>query len=216
MNYPIFNSIVNLIETELNKRNADITHFKSWNEQKINAAGLEIEIALTERSHFIRDLVINFDWDRFRETTLARQLQGMEEHPLLKEEKNLSSTIAPIIDIEVVWKFDVDQAQKGVPSKVGDERLKAASDWMSDVSKEVNELLNSDEIITRWHIEIEGDEYGKYLSAINLLSYFQYSLGGFKSLNEIHEYVRRKLQHLLFKTNKVVQIANKRLQENAA
>ena len=36
-------------------------------------------------------------------------------------------------------------------------------------------LLISDDIITRWHIEVDGDKDGKYLSAINLISYFQYS-----------------------------------------
>jgi len=216
MNYPIFNSIVNTIDTELVKRNIDITTFRNWNEHKINAAGLEIEIALTNRSHFIRSVVINFDWDRFRETVLARQLKGMEKHPLLNEKTLTSTSIKPLIDIEVVWKFDESATQSHVGSKIGDERLRAASNWMSDISRDVNELLYSDDIITRWHIEVEGDEYGKYLSAINLLSYFQYSFDGFSTLNQIQQFVSRKLQHLLFKTNKVVQISNKRLNQSAA
>lgn len=216
MKYPIFNSIVNRIESELTKRNINIKSFKTWDENKINASGLEIIIDLANTSNFIKALTINFDWDRFRETVLARQLDGMEEHPLLQKETMVSTNIQPIIDIEVVWQFDEKKSQEKAPDKIGTSRLDAASLWMESISKEVNELLAADDIITRWHIEVEGDQYGKYLSAINLLSYFQYELKDLKSLNEVHQYLGRKIQHLLYKTNKVIQIADQTIESVAA
>lgn len=216
MKYPIFNSIINLIESELIKRNINIQSFRSWDESKINATGLEIQIDLQDTSNYIDSLMINFDWDRFRETNLAQQLDGMEAHPFLQDENAMKSTIEPLIDIEVVWQFDEEKSQEIVPTKIGNHRLEAASEWMEQISKQVNELLASDNIITRWHIEVEGDQYGRYLSAINLLSYFQYTLEDLKSLNEVHKYVSRKLQHLLFKTNKVIQIADQTIDKMAA
>src|SRR5690625_6868806 len=76
-------------------------------------------------------------------------------------------------------------------------------------SKRVNELLLSDDIIIRWHIEIDGDENGIYLTAINLLSYFQFPVGDLKSLNEVQNYVSRKLAHLLSRANRVIKVADK-------
>src|SRR5690625_7629457 len=80
---------------------------------------------------------------------------------------------------------------------------------MDMASKRVNELLLSDDIITRWHIEIVGDENGNYLTAINLLSYFQFPVGDLKSLNEVQNYVSRKLAHLLSRANRVIKVADK-------
>lgn len=216
MKYPIFNSIVNRIESELIKRNINVKSFKTWDENKINASGLEIIIDLSGASDYIRSLVINFDWDKFREIALARQLDGMEEHPLIADKPMISASIEPLIDIEVVWQFDPQKSQNMVPDKTGTNRLQAASEWMEAVNKEVNQLLSSDDIITRWHIEVEGDQYGRYLSTITLLSYFQYSLSNLGSLNETHRYVARKIQHLLYKTNKVIELADRILEKTAA
>ena len=91
-----------------------------------------------------------------------------------------------------------------------------AGEWMDRASKKVNELLRSDDIITRWHIEIDGDEHGKYLTAINLLSYFQFAIGELESLNEVHEYVVRKLTHLLYKANRIIKIADDSVVVSAA
>jgi hypothetical protein len=79
---------------------------------------------------------------------------------------------------------------------------------MEAVSKTVNELLAEDDIITRWHVEIEGDQNGKYLSAINLISYFQYKIDSPTSLDEVNKFVSRRLQDLLYKANKVMNISD--------
>lgn len=214
--YPLFHSITNCIKSELRKRKITTTKFRTWEEARINAAGLEIEIDLSEISSYIKHLQINFDWDIFREASLAKQLKGLEEHPLLRNKDLQISAVKPGIDIEIVWLFDDEKAQEIVPSKIGKQRLDYASEWMEQVSKNVNELLFSDDIITRWHIEVEGDEYGRYLSAINLLSYFYYSFEDLKQLNEVHNFISRRLQHLLFKTNKVITLSDNTIQEIAA
>lgn len=216
MTYPIFNSVINRIENELNDRDIIIKTFKTWNEDRINATGLEIVIDISKKSHFLKSLSINFDWDRFRETVLARQLNGMEEHPFLQEENMVSTSIAPIIDIEVTWVFDEKECQPQISSRNESSRLDKASTWMEQISKEVNDFLAEDDIITRWHVEVEGDEKGKYLSAINLISYFQYTLEDLKSLNAVHTFVSGRLEDLLLKSNKVLKLADKTLKSEAA
>lgn len=216
MTYPIFNSVVNRIESELNKRDISIKTFRTWNEDRINATGLEIVIDLTQKANFLKALSINFDWDRFRETVLARQLEGMEEHPFLQEENMVSTSISPLIDIEVSWMFDETQSQPQIEADSGVSRLEASSLWMEKISAEVNELLAEDDIITRWHVEVEGDEHGKYLSAINLISYFQYSLTDLKSLNAVHQFVSKRLQELLLKSNQVMKISDNIIEDVAA
>lgn len=216
MTYPIFHSVVNCIESELNKRDINIKTFKTWNEDRINATGLEIVIDLAGKATFLKALSFNFDWDRFRETVLARQLEGMEEHPFLQEKNMVSASISPIIDIEVTWLFDEQKSQPKFDAENGNHRLEAAGKWMEQISAEVNELLAEDDIITRWHVEVEGDEYGRYLSAINLISYFQYTMEDLKSLNEVHGFVVRRLQNLLFKSNRILKIADKTLSGIAA
>lgn len=216
MTYPIFNSVINRIESDLRERDITIKTFRTWNEDRINATGLEIEIDLHKRSEFLKALSINFDWDRFRETVLAKQLEGMEEHPFLQEENMISTSISPVIDIEVTWLFDEKAPHPRLAAHNGNHQLEAASQWMEEISKEVNDLLADDDIITRWHIEVEGTESTKYLSAVNLISYFQYTLTELKSLNDVHAFVIRRLQELLVKSNKVMNIAEQTLQEQAA
>lgn len=216
MTYPIFNSVVNHIENELNKREVLIKTFKTWNEDRINATGLEIMIDASKSSHFLKSLSFNFDWDRFREASLARQLEGMEEHPFLQKENMTTSTVAPLIDIEVTWIFDEEKSQPHVGSSQSSSRLEQASEWMEQISARVNKILKNDDIITRWHVEVEGDEKGKYLSAINLISYFQYTMKNLNSLNEVHEFVGNTLQELLNKSNRVLKISDQTLEAVAA
>ena len=208
MNYPIFNSIVNQIEAELNKRNIKIDTFRTWKENTINATGLELVIDIHEMSDYIKSVTINFDWDKFKEICLAKQLKGMEKHPLLQEKAMVSTNVKPIIDIEIAWHFDKKTASSLGSSKLGSDRLDTASIWMDTINKRNNQLLTSDNIITRWHIEIEGDMNGRYLSEMRLISYFQYTFEDLKSLNEIHNYINKKLQFLLMTTLKVINIAN--------
>jgi hypothetical protein len=216
MTYPIFNSVINRIESDLNQRDLTINTFRTWNEDRINATGLEIEFDLRKKSDFLKALSINFDWDRFRETVLAKQLDGMEEHPFLQEENMVSTSISPAIDIEITWLFDEKAPHPKLAAHNGNHRLKDASQWMEEISKEVNNLLSDDDIITRWHIEVEGSESGKYLSAVNLISYFQYKLTDLNSLNDVHDFVIRCLHELLIKSNKVLRIADQTLESKAA
>jgi hypothetical protein len=216
MQYPIFQSIVNKINSQLNKRNINVVKFKTWEEAKIHAAGLEIVIDLQDSTNHLKQLDINFDWDSFREAKLANQLNGTDKHPMLKEKHLTEVNVSPAIDIEMVWHFDERKSQPNPSNGDANYRIEKASEWMDRVSKEVNELLISDDIITRWHIEIDGDANGKYLTAINLLSYFQFTITDMKSLNQVHEFVGRKLAHLLFKANKIIKIADRSVSVVAA
>lgn len=216
MQYPIFQSVVNKINSSLNKRNINVVKFKTWEESKINAAGLEILIDLKDSTNHLTHLSINFDWDRFREAAMANKLDGTGDHPMLKSKRLMEANVVPSIDIELVWHFDVRRCQPETGTDDDNYRIQMASEWMDRASKKVNELLISDDIITRWHIEIDGDEYGKYLTAINLLSYFQFSIGDLNSLNEVHNYIGRKLTHLLYKANRIIKIADSSVVVNAA
>ncbi len=210
MQYPIFHSVVNKINASLNRSNIQVSKFRTWEETRINATGLEIWIDLSDSTRYLKTVSINFDWDRFRETNIARQLDGTEKHPMLRSPHLIEASVEPVIDIEVVWYFDVEKCQpsQAASNGQGDYRVNVASRWMEEASRKVNELLQSDDIITRWHIEIEGDENGKYLTAINLISYFQYSLADLNSLNNVHKYVERKVHHLLYKINRVVRLVD--------
>lgn len=215
MEYPIFNSVVNRIERDLHERNISINSFKTWYEDRINATGLEIEIDLQNKSNILKTLSINFDWDRFREIVLARELEGMEEHPFLQDKTMTQTSISPAIDIEITWLFNEKAPHSQLAAHNGNHSLEAASRWMEEISAEVNALLADDDIITRWHIEVDGNEKGKYLSAVNLISYFQYTISGMKSLNDVHAFVLTCLQELLRKSNRVMKITDKILVQAA-
>lgn len=216
MEYPIFNSIINTIDTNLESRGISTNMFKTWQNNKINATGLELEINLSNISDYVRSMSINFDWDSFREASLAKKLKGMETHPFLKMDKLKNSSITPTIDVEMTWFFEEESCQPIYPDKNGNYRVENSSIWMESVSKDVNQLLAKDDIITRWHVEIEGDQNGKYLSAINLISYFQYQILEPKSLEEVNKLVSRRLQELLFKANKVINISDQILSKAVA
>ncbi len=216
MHYPIFNSIVNTVKTQLGKRGIQSNTFKTWKDNKIHAIGLEMGIGLSKSSNFVDSLAINFDWDSFRETSVARRMDGMQEHPFLRVEKLAEIDVAPTIDIEMTWLFDIDACQPQQLGREGNYRIEQASKWMESISKQINSTLKNENIITRWHIEIEGDEQGKYLSAINLISYFQYELSAAEDLNELHNYVSRRLQDLLLKGNRVISMCDTILSEAVA
>ncbi len=216
MEYPIFQSISNIIKGSLNERKINVTKFRTWEETKINATGLEIFIDLSNSTNYLKSLSINFDWDRFREASLARQMDGTDKHPILKSDRFKATNVSPGIDIEMAWHFKEDRCQPSTSNGETNYRIQMASEWMDDASKKVNELLISDDIITRWHLEIDGDQYGKYLTAINLISYFQYSMSDLKSLSEVHDFTERKLTHLLFKAKKIIDIVDESVVVEAA
>ncbi len=216
MHYPIFNSIVNTVKTQLGKRGIHNNSFKTWEDNKIHATGLEMEIGLSKSSNFVEHLAINFDWDSFREAVVAREMTGMQSHPFLKVDQLTGVRVNPTIDIEMTWVFDVDACQPHQNGKEGNYRIEMASKWMEAISKDINVALKNENIITRWHIEIEGDEQGKYLSAIHLISYFQYELSSAKDLNALNNYVSRRLQDLLLKGNRVISLCDDILQKSVA
>lgn len=213
MHYPIFNSIVNTVDTQLEKRGVKTKKFRVWEDNKIHATGLEIIIGLDKVSHYMQSLAINFDWDSFREVTMAKELDGMENHPFLRIEQLTEAHVKPTIDVEVCWKFDIDRCQPEVPGENGNYRIEKASKWMEAISGKVNKFLAEDDIITRWHIEIDGDLNGRYLSAINLISYFQYELTTPKNFDEVQSFVSRRIHNLLLKANKVIYISDDALSE---
>jgi len=215
MQYPIFQSIINKIEASLNVREINVRKFKTWEESKINATGLEILIDLKESTKNLDSLSINFDWDRFREAALARQLDGTDKHPVLKSEHFTESNILPVIDIEMSWNFQVDNCQPQEASEAN-HRIQVASEWMEIASRDVNELLSGEEIITRWHLEIDGDDRGKFLTAINLISYFQFSLAGLNSLPEVQQFTERRLIYLLYRAKRIIEIVDNRVVVTAA
>lgn len=216
MDYPIFQSIVNKINGSLLRRKINVTKFRTWEESKINATGLEFFIDLSQSTNHLESLSINFDWDRFREASMARQLNGTDNHPILQSETFSGAKIKPVIDIEVTWHFREDRCQPDTSNGETNFRIQKASEWMSVASERVNELLISDDIITRWHIEVDGDKNGKYLSAISLISYFQYSFTDLTSLKDVHKFVDRKLIHLLYKAKRVVEIVDETVKDHAA
>jgi hypothetical protein len=86
---------------------------------------------------------------------------------------------------------------------------------MQKINKKVNNLLAEDDIITRWHLEVEGNPNGRQISSISLISYFRYTLTHLKSLNEAHDFINGHLRDLLVKSQKIRRISDDTLQ-NAA
>ncbi|MEX0778435.1 MAG: hypothetical protein WD491_13430 [Balneolales bacterium] len=215
MNYPIFNSIVKQIESELTRRNSRIINFRLWEEEAINAAGLEFSIDLSKDTSQIKNVSINLDWDKFREARLAKELKGMEKHPLANLPNISKARVLPTIDVEVTWHFNEKAVLDTVSSFEGNHRIETASQWMDSINKEIIASLPSNNMITRWHVEIEGDLKGKYLSNMSLISYLEYPLGDSGSLNKIHQFIAEKIQKLLVRTNKIVYIAESTLKQVA-
>ncbi|MEX0684724.1 MAG: hypothetical protein WD267_07335 [Balneolales bacterium] len=215
MNYPIFNSIVKQIESELNKRATKIKNFRIWEEESINAAGLEFCMDLGKESRYLKEVSINLDWDKFREARLAKQLKGMEKHPLINQPHISNARVVPVIDVEVIWHFNENAISEITETKTGDARIKAASLWMDKINTKINTTIPNNNLVTRWHVEIEGDMKGKYLSNISLISYLQYELDNSDTLNSIHHIVGKNIQQLLARTNKIIYIAESTLHKVA-
>ncbi len=207
MDYPIFDSIVNHIHGELKQRELPIKKFKKWREEKINASGLEITIDLSGITPFISHVEIYMDWDKFRETRLAKQLNGMNKHPLLNVNRVPNSNIDPNLDVEVTWHFNEQMVLDDELVDPNSGKVETASLWMQQINEKLNDLMPTDHVINRWHVEIEGSDDEKYLSDMNLISYLQYPMKYHTDLNGIKKHVSRKIQELLFLTNRVVQVA---------
>ena len=215
MNYPIFSAIVNQMETRLSRRAINIDQFRVWNEDKINATGLEIGVNLGSRSNHVQRLVINLDWDKFREASLARQLPGMDKHPLLKDTIFNRNSVNPYLDVETIWYFDEQVLYRKLKSQVGNRRMEAASHWMEFINAELKRVQTDENLITRWHMEIEGDINGRYVTDMSLISYLQYNLDSFQSLNDIHAHLEKNIQLILQRTNVIMKIASRTMEKAA-
>lgn len=217
MQYPIFNSFINRIKADLNRKNIKTEEFVVWNEQNINAIGLELRIDLSAVSPYLSHVTINFDWDKFREVSLAKQLEGMEKHPLLSTESNgKGAHLKPNMDVEVTWGFNQDYILSGRDLKDTNWRLDLASNWMDSMNRRIGEVLPADYIISRWHIEIDGDVHGRFLSNMSLISYFQFTLEKQNELNDILDFISKRFQLILVRSNRIVQIATQTAESLAA
>ena len=235
MQYPIFQSIVNQIESSLKERGIEVKQSRRWVEKKINAMGLEIVFDLSEQSVWLRELRIHFDWDSFRERNLAKQLKGTRNHPFLKMPFLGGTQVSPLLDVELTWTFNVDRfgsppAGSGSPvaskkgSASGNEAeqpgsladVDRAASWMEEVNRQFRETFSSRSLLSRWHIELAGDGEGKRLESAELITYFQFTLEHLSTLQQVHTTVERRLKQLLFVSRKVVQYANGILPQYAA
>ncbi|MCC5926281.1 MAG: hypothetical protein JJU41_06930 [Bacteroidetes bacterium] len=217
MQYPIFNSFINRIKADLSRKNIKTEEFVVWNEQNINAIGLELRIDLSDISPYMSHVTINFDWDKFREVSLAKQLSGMGKHPLLTKENGIkSSELKPNMDVEVTWGFNQDYILNGRNLNTTNWRLDLASNWMDSMNRRIGEVLPADYIISRWHIEIDGDVQGRFLSDMSLISYFQFTLEKQNELNDILDFISKRFQLILVRSNRIVQIAAQTAESLAA
>lgn len=203
MRYPIFHSFTARIENELRRRSIKTEVFSRWEEPSIHATGLEIRVPLREASPQLLDLTIHFDWDRYRESVLARRLPGMEAHPLVRKPLPVSPLVGATMDMEITWRFDPTPFQ-ALPDKLGTGRIEAASDWMDRMSRHMRDHYAKDDTLTRWHIEIEGDERGRYLSVISLITYPVVSFEHAADLNDVHQVVSRHVQAVLIRSNRLI------------
>ncbi len=208
MQYPIFQAIINRIQSSLKERSIDSARARIWTEKQINATGLEILVNVSDQSPWVDQVKIHFDWDSFRERNLAKQLKGTSNHPFLSISFLKSADIAPILDVEVSWTFNLE----AFPAIQGIERnpvaVDIASGWMEEINRHLRTTFSTRSLMSRWHIEFEGDENGRMLTSAQLITYFQFSLEQVKSLQDVHKTIDRRLIQLLFITRKVIQSAN--------
>lgn len=209
MKYPIFKSMIKKIETELSDRNIIPSKFRVWNDPTINAAGLELALEPTDAGCGVREITINLDWDSFREAKLAAQMEGMAKHPLIRKKELISGKVPVTIDIETAWHFDEKQIIDLPLNGNVDARISYASMWMNSLNQELAFMLQTGKLLHRWHIEVDGDLNGKYISAMSLLLYHQYSFSDAKTLSAVHEEVSIKLDTILRKSSLVLDLARK-------
>jgi len=215
MKYPIFDSIIKNIKNEITKRGIIPTKFKVWKESTIQATGLELSLDIHGHTSGIKEITINFDWDSFREAKLAHRMKGMKRHPLLKRQDLLDSKVALTLDIETAWHFDEKQIINLPGAEDADARIKYASEWMRALNNEISTLAPLEKSINRWHIEVDGDKHGKFVSALSLLTYQQYSLDDIDELSKVHAKVSAKLQGILSRSLRILELAGRTRPEAA-
>ncbi len=214
MNYPIFLSIVNTIQSDVESKHIQTESFRTWQDNTIFATGLELNIILGKNSPYIKKLSINFDWDQYREFILAKQLNGLDSHPLLDVDELKKAKTKPTIDVELMWTFSPEHCQPNLKEVKGNYRMDFASHWMDLISKRIHANFGHQTNITRWHVEIEGDSDGKYLSNIQLISYFQFDLGNTKDMQDLQSFVQKSLKSLLVRSSRVVKISEALIEQS--
>jgi hypothetical protein len=56
-------------------------------------------------------------------------------------------------------------------------------------------------------VEIEGDNDGKYLSNIQLISYYQFDLSHTKDMQDLQHFVEKSLKSLLVRSSRIIKIS---------
>jgi hypothetical protein len=206
MQYPIFNSIIKKIQSELSNKDIKTEKFRVWKDTTIHAIGLEMAIDVRSEGTGISQLQINFDWDQYREVTVARQLVGMKKHPLLTKNGPQPLKTNPTMDVEVSWHFDVEEISNTLNEAASTTRLDYASKWMSAINAKLSEALPTEKLISRWHLDVASDKNGKYATSMCLITYFQYSLKGMDDINEIHNQISARLNTILSRNTRVLNL----------
>lgn len=196
MKFPIFEAIVKHIEIELGKRSILIDSLIPWERPDINAKGIELIVHLENYSDTLKNMTINLDWDKFREVKLARTLEGMEKHPFIKESLINYENIRTVMDVEVIWNLN-PEVILGINNPVtATSRLNLASEWMENINKRFNFLLKKENVMTRWHVEFEGDFKGRYVSNMSLITYYQLSFSEANTIFDVNRTVLTRLKSI--------------------
>lgn len=206
LDVPIFDSISNFVHHELETRHVAIKSYRRWEEPVIRAAGFEVMVDVSAFSKVADAMVINWDWDVFREALLARQLQGMTLHPLLKDKGLVKFDLEPTIDIEISWHLNKDLIRNLSAQRSAQNSVEEARAWMERINNELKPVLKGHDLINRWHVELEGSPSGRIITTISLISYIQYSFVDLTQLEQIQRYLSRKLQTLLVLNAKILRI----------
>ncbi|MBK98278.1 MAG: hypothetical protein CL672_05740 [Balneola sp.] len=207
MNYPIFLSIVNAIQSDVENKKIQTESFKTWQDNTIFATGLELNIKLEVSTRYLQKLSINFDWDKYREFKLANQLNGLDSHPLLGINELQNAKTKPNIDVELMLSFKPDHCQPKFKEGKGNYRMDFANQWMDLITRRIQVNYGPQFNITRWHVEIEGDDSGKYLSNIQLISYLQFDLSKTNDMQDLKCFVKKSLKSLLVRSSRVIKIS---------
>jgi hypothetical protein len=208
LDVPIFDSISHFVRRELELRHVHISGYKRWEEPVIRAAGFEVTVDIAQFSETVQEMVINWDWDIFREALLARQLEGMSLHPLRKDTSLVKFDLEPSIDIEISWHLSPKLLGHFNKASIAQNSIDHARNWMDVVNNELKTILKGHDLINRWHVELEGSASGRIVSTMSLITYLQYSFVDLTQLEQIQRYISRKLQSLLVLNTKILRAIN--------
>jgi non-ribosomal peptide synthetase component F len=166
---------------------------------------LEFSIDISDSSDYLKNVVVNLDWGKFRELRMARQLDGMEEHPLLQDDNQPDvSNVRSSIDIEVMWNLNESVIFQIAGQNPGNQRVELASEWMDSINRHINEMLAGEDLMSRWHVELEGDNMGRYVSVMSFISYFQHNFESTENLNDLHKQLKGRIRKIIHLSSRLV------------